>query len=245
VIPLRLQVKVVPGASRDGIAGWLGDSLKVRVKAPAERGKANAAVVRLLAETLEIPADRLRIVAGGSSPRKVVEIDGLSDAEAGRRLGRLRTSLPVRKPPAALRIFLAPYDPSVQKLFQSARRLVLGAAPEANELIYDAYNAVSAAYSFSERLQEAFCHVAVYASHVNLGFNHGAALPDADGILVGSGARIRHVEIHELADLRRPAIAVLVRAAAEERRARVDAVPSHPVSIVKPTSGKKRRPGGR
>jgi uncharacterized protein (TIGR00251 family) len=83
---VKLQVKVVPGSSRDGIAGWLGETLKVRVTAPAERGKANAAVEALIAEALGIAKDCARVVAGHASPRKVVEIDGLSEAEVRRRL---------------------------------------------------------------------------------------------------------------------------------------------------------------
>jgi len=76
---MKLSLKVVPGASRSGIAGWLGDSLKIRVTAPAESGKANAAVIKVLAATLGIKKSAIRIVSGGSSPRKIVEIDGLSE----------------------------------------------------------------------------------------------------------------------------------------------------------------------
>ena len=50
----RLSLKVVPGSSRDEIVGWLGDSLKVKVKALPEKGRANEAVVALLAERLGI-----------------------------------------------------------------------------------------------------------------------------------------------------------------------------------------------
>jgi len=82
----RLAVKVVPGASREGIAGWLGDTLKVRVTAPAEQGKANAAVEALLAEALGIAKDRVRIASGTASPRKIVEIAGLSEDEMRSRL---------------------------------------------------------------------------------------------------------------------------------------------------------------
>jgi uncharacterized protein (TIGR00251 family) len=82
----RLKIKVLPGASSSGIAGWLGDTLKVRVSAPPEKGKANAAVEALLAKALDLPDGAVRIASGQSSPRKVVEIDGLSHAEILERL---------------------------------------------------------------------------------------------------------------------------------------------------------------
>ena len=77
----RLSLKVVPGSSRDEIVGWLGDSLKVKVKAPPEKGRANEAVVALLAEHLEIDASSIAVVSGHGSPAKVVEVDGM-DVEA-------------------------------------------------------------------------------------------------------------------------------------------------------------------
>lgn len=83
---VRLPLKVVAGSSRSGIAGWLGDTLRVRVTAPAERGKANAAVEALLREVLGLSAGGATIVSGGSSPRKIVEIVGLSESEVRRRL---------------------------------------------------------------------------------------------------------------------------------------------------------------
>jgi uncharacterized protein (TIGR00251 family) len=83
---VRLSIKVVAGSSRTEIAGWLGDTLRVRVAAPAERGKANAAVVALLKETLGLSAGGATIVSGSSSPRKIVEIVGLSEAQILRRL---------------------------------------------------------------------------------------------------------------------------------------------------------------
>ncbi len=82
----RLPVKVVAGSSRSGIAGWLGDELRLKVTAPAERGKANAAVEKLLRDVLGLPATGVRIVAGGSSPRKIVEVIGLSESEVRRKL---------------------------------------------------------------------------------------------------------------------------------------------------------------
>jgi uncharacterized protein YggU (UPF0235/DUF167 family) len=84
----KLNVKVTPGSSRDSIAGWLGDTLKIRVTAVAERGKANAAVEATLAEALGVPRASARVVRGRASQRKVVEVLGLSEAEVHRRLGK-------------------------------------------------------------------------------------------------------------------------------------------------------------
>jgi hypothetical protein len=148
----------------------------------------------------------------------------------------------MRKPPDELHEFLRAFAPDIATLFLASRTVVLTAAPEANELIYDAYNAVTAAYSFSDRLKEAFCHVAAYSGHVNLGFNRGAELRAASGLLVGTGALIRHVRISTPADLRVPALQALVRAAVRQGRNLVASGPSKPASTIRPTTGDTRRP---
>ena len=83
-----IAVKVVPGGSRDAIAGLLGDALKLKVAAPAEGGKANQAVCKLLARTLGRPVRDVRIVAGHSRPRKRIAITGLDAAALRRALSR-------------------------------------------------------------------------------------------------------------------------------------------------------------
>jgi hypothetical protein len=85
---IKLRVKVIPGSSRNCVAGWLGETLKVRVTAVAERGRANAAVEETVAEALGVPGRCARVVAGRTSPRKLVEIVGLSESEVHRRLSR-------------------------------------------------------------------------------------------------------------------------------------------------------------
>ena len=150
----------------------------------------------------------------------------------------------MRKPPAELRRFLQADDPSIAKLFFAARAAILGLAPKADELVYDAYNAVAAAYTFSNRLKEGFCHVAAYRDYVNLGFNRGATLPDPEGLLVGGGRSIRHVRISAVADLKRPGVRRLLRAAVDEGRSLIGPLPSTGRSIVIGTYPKKRRPSG-
>jgi uncharacterized protein (TIGR00251 family) len=85
---IQLPVKVVPASSRTCIAGWLGEALKIKVTAPAEGGKANAAVEATLAEALGVPSSSVRVIRGWTSPRKIVDIVGLSESEVYRRLSK-------------------------------------------------------------------------------------------------------------------------------------------------------------
>jgi uncharacterized protein (TIGR00251 family) len=84
----RVRLRVSPGASRTELAGRYGDAWKVRVSAPAERGRANEAVLDLLAETLELPRRSLSIVSGHGAREKIVLMEGIGSAEAQRRLDR-------------------------------------------------------------------------------------------------------------------------------------------------------------
>jgi uncharacterized protein (TIGR00251 family) len=72
-----LNVKVVPGSSRDRVAGRYGDGIMVQVSAPPEGGRANRAVEELLAAALGVKAQQVRVVKGHMQPRKVVEVEGV------------------------------------------------------------------------------------------------------------------------------------------------------------------------
>lgn len=82
----RVRIHLSPGARRTEIAGRHGDSWKVRVAAQPERGRANAALQRLLAEALRVPLAHVRLLAGHTSRSKVVEVEGLDSEEVDRRL---------------------------------------------------------------------------------------------------------------------------------------------------------------
>jgi hypothetical protein len=136
--------------------------------------------------------------------------------------------------------FLSPFGERITELALATRRLVLEEAPEATELIYDAYSAVSAGYSFTGRPSDAFIHIAAYSKRVNLGFNFGVLLEDPDGLLEGAGRWIRHIPIAELPALKKPGVRTLVRsaiAAAERPKEKVK-----PASVVRAIYARKRRP---
>jgi len=82
----RLTVKVHPRARRSAFAGRLGDAWKLDLAAPPVDGKANEECVRYLAGWAGVPRSRVRIVTGATSRRKVVEIEGMAQAEAEARL---------------------------------------------------------------------------------------------------------------------------------------------------------------
>lgn len=81
-----LAIKAVPNAPRDGVVGWVGDALKVRIHAPPVEGRANDALCAFLAAQLGLPRGAVTVRRGDSSRQKLVAIAGLSREEAIRRL---------------------------------------------------------------------------------------------------------------------------------------------------------------
>jgi uncharacterized protein YggU (UPF0235/DUF167 family) len=81
-----LRLRVAPGASAPGVVGRHGDSWKLRVAAMPERGKANDAVLELLAATLAVPRRNVTLVSGAGSRDKIVELTGIEPDEIERRL---------------------------------------------------------------------------------------------------------------------------------------------------------------
>jgi len=72
---LELRLKIVPGASRSAFCGLLGDRLKIRIAAVAQRDEANRAVLSLLAERLN--SKQVMLLGGASAAEKTVLIRGV------------------------------------------------------------------------------------------------------------------------------------------------------------------------
>jgi uncharacterized protein (TIGR00251 family) len=90
----RIALRVAPGAPRAKVVGRHGAAWKVRVTARPEDGKANDAVVRLLAEALNLPQGDIAIVSGHGARDKLVALAGIGPDEIERRLTASITSRP-------------------------------------------------------------------------------------------------------------------------------------------------------
>jgi hypothetical protein len=146
----------------------------------------------------------------------------------------------VRPPHPELLRFLAAYDKPVIELALATRKFVLQEVPDAGEVISDAYSAVAISFTFTGRWQDGFCHIAAHSRHVNLGFDHGAHLPDPHHALEGKGTQVRHIPIKSLADLERPYLRDYIQSALLNagRQTR-----SGPEIVINEQKGAKRRPG--
>lgn len=84
-----LTVKVVPGASRDRVAGRYGEGVKVQVSAAAEKGKANVRVVEVLAEWLGVAERQIELVGGHVSPHKRFQLTGIDPTQLAEKMQHL------------------------------------------------------------------------------------------------------------------------------------------------------------
>jgi uncharacterized protein len=82
-----LKVRVTPGAKKDCVLGEVGNEIRVKLRAPALEGKANAALIEFLSRLLDHPRPSIQIKTGLTSRVKLVRIEGLDPLEARRRLG--------------------------------------------------------------------------------------------------------------------------------------------------------------
>lgn len=126
----------------------------------------------------------------------------------------------IRDPDPELTAFLSTRDPALRELALAARSAILAQAGDCWELIYDTY-ALSTAFSLTEELADAFCHVAVYKKHVNLGFNRGTELDAPSGLLQGTGKLIRHLRLGGGVEVDAEPVSLLIGQAIENANARL------------------------
>jgi len=144
-----------------------------------------------------------------------------------------------------LQEFLNSYSPSIQELFWHLRSFIINQDENANELIWDNYNALAIAYARSEKLKDAYCHLALYSKHINFGFNRGAELAQDIITLNGSGKLIRHIKMTKQDDMNQVALSQLMNEACAlslSRNPELESILKSPSSIVMSIAKNRIRP---
>jgi uncharacterized protein len=81
-----LRLHIVPNAKQNKVVGEHGTAIKIKLRAPALEGKANAALCSFLADELKISECRIVLERGQKSREKVIYIEGMNEADVRRRL---------------------------------------------------------------------------------------------------------------------------------------------------------------
>lgn len=139
-----------------------------------------------------------------------------------------------RKPaPISIDSFLAAYPPAIQALARELMTLVREVAEEVDERVYPGWKLIG------YRKRGYFCCVAPQDGRVRVGFEHGAGLPDPDGILEGDG-QMRWISVTGAAKLPRRALRTMIELAVQDDEARAGAAPKPKAKpVAKPATAKR------
>jgi hypothetical protein len=125
-------------------------------------------------------------------------------------------------------------------LFKDLRTYILEIYPDSTELLYHTH-ALTAVFSVSEKLTDAFCMLPIYTNHVNFGFNKGTLLADPHQLLTGTGKLIRHIPVSTPADYRNKKVKTLLQSAIDLAMADREKLPaSVGKTISKIATGKQK-----
>jgi hypothetical protein len=136
------------------------------------------------------------------------------------------------------------FTPKVARQFRMARAHVRKGFPRGYELAYDTYNAFGCGYSTTPRSSGVLVSVVAYPRWVTLFFFHGKDLSDPEGLLQGSGARIRSIRLEPVAVVKSQAVNRLLAQARAAFKAELDAAPvlSTTLKSVVPNQRPRRPP---
>lgn len=105
-------------------------------------------------------------------------------------------------------------EKKIIELFKDLRAFILDIYPGSNELLYHTH-ALTAVFSISDKLSDAFCMLPIYTNHLNLGFNKGTLLNDPHKLLTGTGNLIRHIPVDTAKDYRNKKVKDIIKTAVD------------------------------
>lgn len=142
--------------------------------------------------------------------------------------------------------YLFPFKHELQILAQQLREYLKKETKPTTELIGDSTISLNIGYGFTEKAWDCYCAIIVYSKHINISLPSGAILSDPEGLLQGTGKRVRHIKIKSLEDAKTPAAKKILLEARDNALALLEEQPKgkYPVkTIIKNIAGVKKRPG--
>src|SRR6202012_757942 len=122
--------------------------------------------------------------------------------------------------------FLSVFPADVQETALWLRNFVWQLYPQCNELVYDNYNALAFGPSLTDKAGDVFCSMAVFAKHVNFGFNRGSEIPDPAGVLQGNASLYRYVTVKNINQFPEKEIKPLLKDAYDNAMGRLKGKPT-------------------
>jgi hypothetical protein len=115
--------------------------------------------------------------------------------------------------PADAARLLDRFSEEVHEIILRLRDRILALAPDVHEIISDVGYTVSLQYGPDDKVSHAFCYIAAFSKHANLGFQHGASFPDPQNALAGTGAFMRHIKFLNVEQTQAPWLDAYLHAA--------------------------------
>jgi len=104
----------------------------------------------------------------------------------------------------------------VKEIARRLRKLIIDFYPEVVEVPWPKQKIIGYGVG-PKKMSEHFCYIGAHREHVNLGFYYGAELSDPEGLLEGTGKKLRHIKVREVEEVAQPALRHLVQSSLEER----------------------------
>ena len=141
--------------------------------------------------------------------------------------------------------FLEPFKQELVLLTHELRAFLKKETQPTMELVGDSTISVNIGYGFTEKAWDCFCAIIVYSKHINISFPSGASLDDPQGLLQGTGKRVRHIKVKDLYTINNSEVMDLLLEARDKALGILEEKPVQKETvktIVKPISGIKKRP---
>jgi hypothetical protein len=105
----------------------------------------------------------------------------------------------------------------VREIAERLRALIIDIYPEVVEVPWPKQKIIGYGVG-PKKMSEHFCYIGAYRAHVNLGFYYGAELPDPQGLLEGTGKKLRHIKVKNVEEVGEPALRDILEASLEDRK---------------------------